>query len=139
MNTAFFSSRNLSTAIFFKLKNVRQFDRKFICQTFCSYVQRIIQAVPHTADYRSILPTSIHSLAMCTKNILPLSFIEHSTIFCSFAFNRLAKLNFLSNAYSFRHHHHFHHHPSNQSYLLSNMFFAIQLIFTSNNTVIFYS
>lgn len=132
MSSTFFSSRNLSTAIFFKLKNVGQFDRTFICQAFVSYVQRILQAIPHTADYLLILPTSIHSLAISTKNVLPLSLIEHSTIFCSFAFTQLAKFRFLSIAYSFLYHHH-HFYSSNQSYLLGNMFYAIQLIFTSHN------
>lgn len=134
MSWASFSSRNLSTAIFLTLNNFWFFDRKFFYQTFRSYVHRILQAVPHTADYRSILPSSIHSLSMSTANLLPFSLIDHSTIYRSFVLRALAsKLSFISNAYTL--HHHIYDRPflPNQSFLLSNFVFAIQLIFTSTN------
>ena len=153
MCLTFFSSRNLSTAIFFTLDHFPLFDRKKFSQTFRSCMQRILRAVPHTIDYyRSILPirtatniitttttttaTSIHSLAMSTNNLLPFSFIEHhSTIFRSFAFRKLIEsLGFLSIAFSFNNHI-YARSSSNQSYLLSNVFFAIQLIFTSTNCI----
>lgn len=145
-----FSSRNLSTAIFFTLNHFPLFDRKRFLQTFRSYMQRILRAVPHTSDYyRLILPirtatttiattatTSFHSLVMSTNNLLPFSFIEHHRIFFrSFAFRKLIEsLSFLSIAFSFNNHI-YDRSTSNQSYLLSNVFYAFQLIFTSTNCI----
>lgn len=150
MCLTFFSSRNMSTAIFFTLNHFPLFDRKKFSQTFRSCMQRILRAVPHTIDnYRSILPirtvitttittatTSIHSLAMSTYNLLPFSFIEHHrTIFRSFAFRKLIEsLSFLSTAFSFNNHI-YGRSSSNQSYLLSNVYFAIRLVFTSTNCI----
>lgn len=129
MSWASFSSRNLSTAIFLTLNNFWFFDRKYFYQTFRSYMQRILQAVPQTADYRSILPSSIHSLSMSTTNL-----IDHSTIIRSFVLRALvSKLSLLSNT-STLHHNLIHERTlSNQSFLLSNLVFAIQLMFTSTN------
>lgn len=129
MRWASFSSRNLSTAIFLTLNNFWFFDRKYFYQTFRSYMQRILQAVPQTADYRSILPSSIHSLSMSTGNL-----IDHSTIIRSFVLRALvSKLSLLSNTYTLHHNLIHERSLSNQSFLLSNFVFAIQLMFTSTN------
>ncbi|XP_031629004.1 uncharacterized protein LOC116344361 isoform X3 [Contarinia nasturtii] len=136
------SNRNLSTAIFFTLNNFWLFDRKYFYQTFRSYVQRIFQLLPHSTDYRLILPstfslplstTSIHSLAMNMVNRLSMPlYNEHITIFRSFAFRKfMPNISLLSIAYVF--HSHINGRSTNHSYLLSNIVFAIQSIFTSTN------
>lgn len=145
--SAFFSSRNLSTAIFFTLNNFWLFDRKYFYQTFRSYVQRIIQVLPHSIDYRIILPSSfslplpstfIHSLTTSTVNRSMSLYNEHNTIFRSFTFRKfMPNISLLSIAYAF--HYHLNDRSINHSYILSNIIFAIQLIFTSTNCNILYS